>query len=59
MDNHSARAVTAALTTIFAIRNLPSDIITDIGKNNFKSLKLIVESFFTGFFKKLGGDPIY
>ena len=44
VESYSAKSVTTALSTIFALRNLPNQIWTDAGKNLTKSRKLILES---------------
>ena len=52
VENYSAKAVTTALNTVFGLRNLPSKITTDAGKNVTKSSKTIIESLQTIFSRK-------
>ena len=49
VENYSAKAVTTAFNTVFGIRNLPSKITTDAGKNVTKSRKAIIETLQSNF----------
>ena len=49
VENYTAKAVTTALNNVFGVRNLPSKITSDAGKNIGKSRRLFVDTSNKGF----------